>query len=278
MKKRNLGLTATIILLVGLIFASPIFSQDSNDFDQSYKSYTLTLERYRVAHDDYVLARSQFITFGTLTSQNNAKQATVTMLQVRDDVVIDYLTALRTRVEEISGIPDETKQGLFFRLDEELSWFRDHRGRISSAGSLDDLVKDSDEAKKRFEKIDPLLYETLSNISAGKVNKFRNRLNEIFTKIKNKVNSIKVEERPEYQFSTRKIEIIDRWVFETENRIIRSEEKQQEAEELIAGFEDGKKGITRYNKVLEVLNESQQFLKEASLFIKEIVREIKTAE
>ena len=284
MKKWYFSFTVLVPLLIGLIFASPAFSQttSASSFDQTYKDYTLSIEKYRQAHDEYVLTRSQYIKFQTLTSQNNAKQATINMLQARDDVVILYLGSLKARIEETSGIQDATKEGMFFRLEEEINWFTDHRNKIGSAGSLDDLVSDSNKARDRFAEIDPLIYEALSNISGGKVNKFRNRLNDIFNKIREKVNTIKAEDRSEYQFSTRKIEIIDRWVFETENRISRSEEKQQGADELISEFGSGRRGrergSPRYNDVVEKLGESQQFLKEASLFIREIVREIKTAE
>ncbi|MCH7641030.1 hypothetical protein IID22_02450 [Patescibacteria group bacterium] len=280
MKKWYFSIVAVALLLVGLILASPSFSQpaSASSFDQAYKDYTLTVEKYRRTHDEYILTRSQYIKFQSLTSQNNAKQATINMLEARDDVVIRYLGSLKARIEEISGIQDATKEGLFFRLDEEINWFTDHRNKLGSAGSLEDLVADSNQARERFEEDDPLIYESLSNISAGKVNKFRNRLNDIFSRIRDKVNTIKEEDRSEYQFSTRKIEIIDRWVFEIESRITRSEEKQQEADELISELGSGKGGSTRYNKILERLGESQQFLKEASLFIREIVREIKTAE
>lgn len=276
MKKRLFTLTFVAVLTIYLS-TSVIYSQGPTEFDRLYQEYSIKLEEYRRAHDEYILARSQYLKFKTLTSQNTAKEKTVVFLEARDETVISHIKALKERLKETQGIPDATRDGIITRLDDEISWFSDHKSRVSGAGSLDDLVSDSVEAKRRYEQIEPLLYEALSIISSGRVNRFRERLDETFSSVSQKVTQIREEEREEFKFDTRKLEIIDRWIFDTEARIIRSQEKQVEADQLISEFPSlKKKGASNYNEVLEVLAESQQYLKEASLFVKEIIREIKT--
>lgn len=266
--------------LVNLFFYFVVPSEISSqtDFANAYKEYTLRVESYKVAHDEYILARSQYLKFKTLTSENNAKEATIRMLEARDEVLIKYLVALKVRIDEIKGTSNETRESLFLRLDEEMKWFLDHKDHLSSAGTLDDLVSDSDKAKKRFESIDPLIYEALSTISSGRLNNLKERLNNIFSDVRNKINEIKEEEREEYKFSTRKIQIIERWISETESRIARGEEKRAEAKTLISGITGKGKSVDRYNEVLTKLNEGQQYFREASLNVVEIISEIKTAE
>ena len=277
MGKRLLTLILVVVLTINILSTSVIYSQGPTEFDRRYQEYSIKLEEYRRAHDEYILARSQYLKFKTLTSQNTAKDKTAVFLEARGEVVISYIKALKERIKETQGIPDATRDGINTRLDAEISWFSDHKGRISGAGSLDDLVSDSDEAKRRYEVIEPLLYEALTVVSSGRVNRFRERLDETFSSVSQKVTQIREEEREEFQFDTRKLEIIDRWIFDTEARIIRSQEKQVEADQLISEFPSlKKKGASNYNEVLEVLAESQQYLKEASLFVKEIIREIKT--
>ncbi|MFV1917361.1 MAG: hypothetical protein ACC618_02705 [Patescibacteria group bacterium] len=272
-------LSITLFLGTFVYVPTTSYSQSFSSYSQAFEDYSLAVEGYKRVHDDYVLARSQFLRFQTLTSQNNAKEATAKLLEKRDDVIIKYLTALKEKITDTEGVPDATREGLFFRIDEEISWFSDHMGRVSSAGSLDDLVLDSNEAKKRFEQADSLIYESLSLISVGRLNNFRDRLEATFSQLREKVNQIRDEDRSEYKFSTRKLERIDRWIFETENRITRSNEKQQEVDKLMVRFgEQRKNNSGLYNSVLVGLGESQQYLEEASLFVKEIIREIETAE
>lgn len=270
-----------IVLIIFFLLSLTVYNRSygATPFDNAYQEYSLEVEEYRKAHDEYVLARSQYLKFGTLTSTNNAKDAAIVMLQTRDDVVISYFKAVKEKAAETRGIPDATRDALNIRIDEETNWFSDHRGRLSSAGSLDDIVKDSDEASMRFESVEPLIYEALSDVASGKISRFRERLNETFSSVSTKVGEIREEERDKFAFSTRKLELIDRWIFETENRITRSEEKQAEAEAKIMEFSGEKKrNVPIYNEVLSTLAESQQYLNEASLFVKEIIREIKTAE
>lgn len=284
MKKGLLSFTVLIFLVLCLTSIKIVFSQDSGTkFNQAHREYSLSAEDYRASHDEYVLARSQYLKFKTLTAENNAKEATIRMLETRDEVAEKYLSVLKMRIEEIEGVPDATREALFLRIDEERTWFSEHKERLPSAGSLEDLVSDSDEAKGRFEAADPLIYEGLSVISSGRVNNFRARLKNIFSSVRDKINKIKEEERSEYKFSTRKIQIIERWIFETEGRISRSEEKQVEADSLISEISGksggrGKSSVGTYSQVLSKLGESQQYLKEASLYVIEIIREIKTAE
>ncbi len=278
--KTNIALAVVLFSFVlALFFTTPTYSQSSSEFDQAYKTYTLSGEEYRKAHDEYILARSQFIKFETLTSQNNARDATIKMLEQRDQVVVDYLLTLIARIKETEGIQETAANNITSRLNDEITWFSDHKGRLSSAGSLDDLVEDSEEASERFVGINNLIYETLSTISLGKENNYRTRLEKSFNDTRDKVNKIKEEDRAEYSFSTRKLQNIDRWVFDTENRLARSAAKQAEAEALFEDFTKNRKDhSSTYNDILKSLGESHQFLKDASLFVKEIIREIKTAE
>lgn len=270
-----------IVLIIFFISSLVVYNRSygATPFDNAYKQYSLEIEEYQKTHDEYVLARSQYLKFGTLTSTNNAKDATIVMLQARDDVVISYFKAVKEKLSETQGIPDATRDALNVRIDEETKWFSDHSGRLSSAGSLDDIVKDSDDAKNRYESVDSLIYEALSVVASGKISRLRERLVGTFSSVSKKVSEIREEEKEGFTFTTRKLELIDRWIFETENRVTRSEEKQVEAEAEFTEFTgDKKKNAPTHNVVLSILGESQQYLKEASLFVKEIIREIKTAE
>lgn len=261
--------------------SKPVFSQSTpvTEFERDFQEYTLSLEEYDNAHGAYILARSQFLRFGTLTSRNNAKDATKNMLAARDEVVIRYSTAIGSRLREVSGVNQDTKDRISNELAEEIVWFEDHKNSLEGAGSLEDLFDDSDDARRRFNSLGPVIYEPLAQVPYGRVSRFHERLTENFLAIKDKVNEIRNEEREEYQLSARKLESIDGWIFETEERIVRSEEKLVEVGDIVAVI-PRQEGMTssqnRYNDVVTRSGVILQDLKDASLFIREIVRGVKT--
>lgn len=248
-------------------------------FDQVYAEYIDHSEEYNKAHSEYVLKKSQFLKFQSLKSRQDAFDATLVMLEKRDDVVISYLKVLRVKIEEVIGISDARKEGLFFRIDEEISWYTNHRDNLSTTGSLDDMVVDSKLAADRWVNIDPLAYEVMSVLAQGKIADFSKRLDDIFAATKSKMEIIRNDEREGFKFGSSKFQILDRWVFEADGKITRSKEKQSEADILINEIIKSKKLLTsNYETIITKLRESQLYMKEADLFIKEIVRQIKTQE
>ena len=144
---------------------------------------------------------------------------------------------------------------------------------------MDDLVKDSDLAEKRWEGVEPLVYEVMITLPYGKISDFTQRSDSALTAVKNKLEIIRDEDREGYKFSNEKFEVLDRWTFETNARIVRSKEKQVEVDNMIVLIVKQRKAILKhYNDMIGVLGESQLFLKEANTFLREVIREIKTAE
>lgn len=261
-----------IILLFALFLVPPSVSAQTT-YNDAFMQYNLKMEDYNKAHEVYVVKRSAYLKFKSLQSEKEARDATVTMLQLRDDVVIAYITALKLRMNESPGIPTEELANNQKLLDAEIAFFRDHKLKISSAGTLQDLVNDSNLAKKQYETdTRNFFYKIIFSISNGKVSDLKTRLTDNLTLVKGTVNTIRDETRPEYQFTAEKISAIDRFVFDSENKLTRATEKQQVAMDTknVREYTSGE-----YTKRLIILSETQQLLKEASSFLKEIVSQIK---
>lgn len=280
-RKKLVYLGFALVFLL-FVFARPTVSQNTSNFRQAFSTYQDTLEDYQEKHGEYVLKRAQYLRFGTQKSQTDAKEATVAMLQARDRVIIDYLRALKARLEETPGVSDERLTNFQNRIDEEIAWFTDHRNRLTSAGTLDDLVEDSDEARDRHETTtEVLFYELLSHLGLAKVNDLQTRMETTTSLLEDKVDEIRNDEREGYSFSNSKMQVIDRWLLETNNLLIRSDEKQKEALDLISEMIETRRRntlVSDYNDVIIKLGESRQFLNEASSFLQELIRELKTAE
>lgn len=261
--------------------STPEVTTYEGGYEKAYKDYLSQVETYRDAHQEYILRKSQYERFMTLQSQQDAQEATATMLKERDGVVVSYFTALKERLREQGKTNNSAVSELSVLIDNQISWFSDHKDKVPSAGSLKDLAKDSDEAQEQFKDATPLIYEVLGSISSGRLTDMSERLNDRFTELKEKLDKIRADDREEYQLSSEKLQTLDRWIFDSEFRIQRFSEKQNEADSLLLGLN----GISRisnagkiYSQVIEKLLEAKQYLKESSSYMLEILSEIRTEE
>src|SRR3989344_1418096 len=263
---------ALTLLVLFIVFAAHVHSQEETEFDfnRAYQDYVFVLDQYQKEHSEYLLARAQYLQAETLVAQTKAREETAGMLEARDTVVTTYLTAVRMRLLEAEGVSDTTKNGLFDRLVAEMLWFKDHKERISSAGSLNDLVKDSEEASARFEETQKIVYEALSAIPTGKVSVLRAQMNLLLNRLKTRTFEIRANGDLDTQ-------IVERWIIETDEKITRSLDKEIEAQSKMALFSatgrDSRVSdlCKNYNDIIALLQESHQFLREASKYMKEII-------
>lgn len=285
MKKVAIFLSV-VLLILGI--SNAVLAQDSTNsglvaepteapfnFEKAYKDYVFTQDTYNRAHADYVLAKGQYTQANTLASNAKAREATAAMLIARDDVLIVYLIALRQRLVESIGISQSTEDGLVKRIETEISWYRSHKSRISSASTLEDLSSDSESAKKHYLTTDPLVYESLSSLPVGKVTSLRSNFTDVLASLKEKTTKI----RGNGDLDTTTAE---RWIIETENKLSRSVDKQVEAQGLVVTISSDDPRTMKvdknevYNQVNFRLEESLQFLKEASGFVREVIKQLKT--
>ena len=267
-----------LLLLAVLVFVltPEVKAQEQLDFESAYQDYVFTLDVYQKLHSEYLLAKAQYAQAGTLVSQNKAQEATVGMLQARDDVVITYLTAVKLKIEEENGLTNTVKEGLVSRVDAEVFWFQDHRSRVSSAGNLSDLEVDSREASDRFILAERIIYESLVNVSSGSVAALRNELNSLLTDIRVKTFEIKAN-------GDHDIAIVEKWLVEIDNKIIRSLDKSIEAESNVQQLHEDRRGKRQseenasiFNSLVSTLQESLQLVREGNNFMLEIIKALTT--
>lgn len=249
----------------------------NEDFDEAYKLYEEKLEEYRGVSEEYRVARAQYLKSKTQRSLSDAKEATIKLLRSRDDVIISYLEALKLKLQTTQGLNDVVLKQLVFRIDQEISWFTRHRDLVPSAGTLNDLVKDSQEASNEYTSTQKLIYEALGYISFGKVFSYKERLTDLFDRLKERIENAK-KETDKNNFSSEKFLTLDRWAFEIENLLIRTEDKLSEAETYLKQISKAgarEKPSSLQSRALTLILEARQFLKEGNLYLTEIVREMK---
>lgn len=255
--------------------ATPIATEAPFNFEKAYKDYVFTLDVYNKLHSEYQLAKSQYLQANTLASNAKAREATAAMLVGRDDVMIVYLGLLNQRLVEAIGISETTKNGLTNRMNTEITWYQNHKGRISSAATLEDLSDDSKEAADHYALTEPLIYEVLSSVPTGKISDTRRMFTDLLGLLKQKTSSIRLA-------GDHDTTLAERWISETENKLTRSIDKEVEAQTLLLTITNSdtrtrnvNNGET-YNQIIFRLDESMLFLKEASGYTKEVLKQLKT--
>ncbi|MBN1168512.1 hypothetical protein JXA63_01325 [Candidatus Woesebacteria bacterium] len=254
-------------------------SVELSDFDKALQTYLNSVEDYKKEHADYVLAKSQYERYQTLSSQNAAFEETLQMLEARDQVIIDYLISLKEKILMTPSLEENMIDEAIAKLDQSIGWFSDHKTRLPSAGNLQDLSEDSTTASEKYVELMPLIYESLSLPAYGLVTDYESRLENLHTGLKDKLDKINKEEREEYQLNNNKLQLMDKWLLESELRFVRSEEKRVMARQLINDLSNLKKVDYRsFENIITRILESRQHLKDSLNFMNEILREIKTTE
>ena len=259
-------------LLVVLIFAPGVKAQEFNA-QKAYKDYVFQYQQYSDVHQEYVVAKNAYLQNPTLNLQTQASVKTAKMLVSRDQAVATYLTALRLTLVETKGYSNEKKAPLFALLDEEITWWQQRENVYSEQDSLTDLTNKSLAAKSRWQTdTQEVVYRTLYAIGNSDTRFLLAQERQTLVDLRNLVNRIAQE-------GVKKTAKLEQWFFEIEDRFVKSEGAEKQANQTIAGLETryrNRKAV--YTNAISELEVGFTPLVEALNFFGEIIREIKTVD
>jgi len=266
--KKLLIFFVTILFFFTFSFA---YAQEFN-FKKAYEDYLFNFNKYRESHDEYVTAKEAYLSYKTLTSKNTAKEKTAKMLLNEDEVIHTYLAAIRLKLSETTGISNYEKSIIYLKLDENITLYSTHQNSINAADNLEDLIKLAQENKESYKITETLSYQTLGSIFASKEINFRNKINKQVTLLKEKLGEIR-------QKGDKQTIKAERWLIEAESRLLKSQEKEFEAQQTLSQIKTTDKYKNKdYNEAQYLFEQSHQYLKESSNQLQEVMREIKTAD
>lgn len=266
--KRYLPIFISILLL---FYSFTLVKAQEFNFNRAYSDYLFNYNQYRQSYTDYVAAKEAYLSYQTLTSKNQALEKTSKMLKDEDEVILTYLTALRMKLAETTGISNYEQNILYLKLDNEVGWYGQHKESLTSAATLEDLVASSTKVADKYKNTEILIYQTLGTILSGKETNFRDQLTGKIQQLKEKIGEIR-------QRGDKDTALAERWLLEAENRLTRSQEKQFTAQQILAKIKSSDLNKNQsYNKAQFAIEESHQYLKEANSYLKEVIREIKSA-
>ncbi|MBU0998599.1 hypothetical protein KJ570_03660 [Patescibacteria group bacterium] len=270
-KISNLGVFVNVAVLIFFGLFLSLVSAQEFDYTKAYQDFSYNLSLHDQQKSVYQKARSEYLQFGTLVSKETTKQETLKLLLIRDEVVKTYLTSLRMKIRELEGLSDSQKEGFYSRIDSEYKFFEEHKNKLSSAGSLDDLVDDSNEAFERHDKSSKIvIYYSLIGIASGKNSLLRIEIEKQISELKNKISEIRSN-------GDKDVSSMERSFTDLENKISRSKEKDNQALNMVNQIkttERNKENI--YNEALQETQDSFSYIKEVNNYLLEIINQIKT--
>ena len=266
----------TFVFLVSFLLFSnkDLQAQQNPTFERAFQDYVFASDNYSETEDNFQLKRSEYLKFGTLSSKEKAEGATKEFLMARDEVVMNYFTAIRSKLAETKGISDDRRNDQYSKIDAEVLWHQDHKKKVEDAKTLDVFVELSKLAATRFEDGEIIAYYTLNLISEGKVS-------ELNSDTKNLVDSANSIVGMIDEGGDKNTEIAKRWIGDADNQINKSSQNIETSNELLTKLRQSLRSSlkrSKFNQAQASMYSAFGNTKEAIRFLGEIVAEIKTAD
>ena len=249
-------------ILIFILFFVFLAHEVRADYATAYQTYINKTGVYQSAYSDYQVARSNYLASQSLDSQDKAIAATLKMLQARDDVMASYLSAIIAKGDKILSPTT---------LNTEVNWYNAHNNRLASAGSLNDLVSDSDEAKNEYQTITlPIIYQSIVALGVGNNTYIRGELVNEIAILQAKIDQIKANQDKD-------VSLIERSLVDVQNKISRSQDKDNSAKNLINSIKPNDNQIDNdFQDAESLVADSNSYLKEANQELLQIITEIKS--
>lgn len=252
------------ILILILLIASPAYA----DYQQGLKDYSYQFEQYRLAHQNYAVSKNKYLSYKTPVALAEALENGKKVISLRDMVLITYFQTLKERLNETKDLPPSDLVTQSSLIDETLLSLSSHKDKIQGTISLYDLTTVSKELESKENELNRLSKYVVSILLINKLQVLKDAIdkNQDFLNFTVSQNKAVLSSSVNYE----------RWLIESKNKIILAGQKIEEAKaEFNSMDQTYQYSINdKFNKGQIALMSSNQYLKEALNFQKEVIRGI----
>lgn len=146
--------------------APPNFEQELSVLRQTYRGQ---LAEYRDAERSYQIAAQQYVQLNTLVSLESAVQHMKKAMVLRDQVLITYLSILRTQLSFATGINLDQKQVLETEVQTKLTQLKDHLQTAETAANKDEVTLVATNFEVLGEETSETAYKVQTVVATGKM-------------------------------------------------------------------------------------------------------------
>lgn len=242
-----------------------IFAQDFS-FTKAREDYVFSEDIYRKDLFDFNLKKAAYQKNQTLSLKEELRVYLFKFIESRNNLVRNYLTMLRIKTLESTGIGNVQKETIYTQLDPQVIWFGERKNSYLTNDNLEDIVNKSKEEDSRYRTDTlPIIYYSLANISLGEIKSIKDEHIKLY-------NSLKKESETLVSLGRADASLFDRWFKDIEKELndISDIEKKTQAEiDKILNMEDYQRS-NAYKKAVEELEPAKNNLLRLNGFVKEL--------
>ncbi|OGM26586.1 hypothetical protein A3D00_03680 [Candidatus Woesebacteria bacterium RIFCSPHIGHO2_02_FULL_38_9] len=261
-----------VLLIFLFVLAKNTLSQDF-DYQKAFQDYDYSFGLYLKNIASYKFAKSQYLSLKTIESKNVLIDSVKVFLTSRNVAINAYLTALRFKVFETSGLISDEKNNIFGKIDPEVAWYLDNNKEIDALSALELLNTENKSIKTHYGKFSKnAIYRALFAISYGRVSDNETNIRLVRESIKEKIDKID-------QNHDKNTQVTKSWLQEVDIRIDKIDSGLKNATQKMNSIDTLKwDPLDAYNQSMRIFDDSQKYVKEAISYFKQIVKELKTAD
>jgi len=173
-----------------LIFLTLVQKVNSQDIFQEYLS---TASKYKSDYEAFVLAKSRFMTYKSLDSEQEAIEKTKAMLFSKIELVKNYLNLIRSKFAAETGVQDYKENLTYLQLDNQIADVLNLKDKIIACQTLSELNEVDLQFEKKYLASQKLAFKTLGLINLRKFTKFNDIFSEQISLLGGKIGEIKTE-------------------------------------------------------------------------------------
>lgn len=260
-----------IFLFSAFYILSP--SAHAQDFSaaKAYQDYQFQVSKYQASDSEYEEAKTFYKKNPTLQLREEARKKTLTMLKERDQLMVIYLTAVRTQITETTGFTTEEKSQIFGNIDPEVVWYQTHIINYQDGDELNTLFSKSDESKSRYQNFTKFVAtNSLFDISLSQEIGLRANHQIIYSDLKNFIDS-------EVAAGKLKIDPFNRWLNDTDSVLQTLAKNESAAKAKIPSFYAKNFSLTStYASGLQILTSSVSPLAQLNNYLTEMLTYIQS--
>jgi hypothetical protein len=261
---------ATLIAIFILTIALIPKAHAQTSFEQAYQDYLYTRSVYDQSFSDYQAAKNAYLANMTLSLKDTARDKAFLMLTERDQLMIVYFRALKERVAELSGLSEDNRNSVLEKIDNEMSWYSNHKSAYDKSDQLEKLFEKSDGAKDYFTtKATLTVNEALFTITLGEQQGLRVAHEKIFKTLNDIIN-----EQVEQGILT--LSPFDNWFNDINSTIqILKDNESKGSNDIQKIYTQSFNASGAYNEAVNTLSLSNRPLLQLNQFLTEVLTYIK---
>ena len=256
-----------VLIIIFFLVSSLFTTKGLADSASSQQAYTSFSDLYRTSYQGYVTSKNKYLTYRTLAAEKEALDNGRSFLKIREQYIILYLNMLRDKVSEQGGFSLTERNLIISKLDVENTWLNSHRSFYDTPTTLLDLQRVADQTQDRYESV--IRYVGLQ--SGGEI--VYNKAAILEKTLRSIITALELEMKIISSSGT-DLTLSQRWLLEAKNKIDMAKDKQNEAVGVFMALR-GQNLVVDYNRGIFLLAESNQYLKESTGFVLEIIKSIK---